>query len=157
MRKHKHKVCLVSSCGGHFMELMQLLPAVVDHDFYIVTEKNIASTESLKQYRHYYLLQQERRNAGFIVKFSINIILSFFYLILERPDIILTTGAGASYPTCRIGKLLKKKIIYVESFAKLNSSSVTGKMVYQFADYFLVQWEEMKQVYPKAIYHGTVY
>ena len=54
-------------------------------------------------------------------------------------------------------KMLGKKIIYVESFAKLNNKSVTGEMVYPFADYFFVQWKEMKRVYPKAIYHGTVY
>lgn len=153
----KNKICLVSSCGGHFMELMQLLPAVKDREFYIVTEKNVASAEILKKYRHYSLLQQERKNVDFVFKFAINIALSIFYLLKERPDIILTTGAGASYPTCRIGKLLGKKVIYVESFAKLNDRSVTGGMVYPFADYFLVQWEEMKKVYPKAIYHGTVY
>lgn len=157
METHKSKICLVSSCGGHFMELMQLLPTVEGMDFYIVTEKNVASAGIVSKYRHHYLLQQERRNASFILKFAVNIVLSFVYLLKEQPDIILTTGAGASYPTCRIGKLLGKKIIYVESFAKLNSSSVTGRMVYPFADCFLVQWEEMKKVYPKALYHGTVY
>lgn len=53
--------------------------------------------------------------------------------------------------------MLGKKIVYVESFAKHDNKSVTGEMVYPFADYFFVQWEEMKRVYPKAIYHGTVY
>lgn len=48
-------------------------------------------------------------------------------------------------------------MIYIESFAKLNNKSVTGKMVYPFADYFLVQWPEMKEIYPNALYHGTVY
>lgn len=75
----------------------------------------------------------------------------------ENPSLIITTGAGASYPTCRWGKLLGKKVIYIESFAKLNNKSVTGKMVYPFADYFLVQWPEMKEIYPNALYHGTVY
>ena len=139
------------------MELMQLLPAVEGLDFYIVTEKNISSAGMLKKYRHHYLLQQERRTAGFVLKFAANILLSFFYLLMERPDTILTTGAGASYPTCRLGKWLGKRIVYVESFAKLDGSSVTGRMVYPFADCFLVQWEEMKKVYPKALYHGTVY
>ena len=54
----KKKICLVSSCGGHFMELMQLLPAVKDNDFYIVTEKNVASMAIVEKYKHYYLVQQ---------------------------------------------------------------------------------------------------
>lgn len=139
------------------MELMQLLPAVKDRDFYIVTEKNIASKVIVEKYRHHYLVQQERGNISFIFKFTYNIIASFFFLLKERPAVIVTTGAGASYPTCKIGKMLGKKIIYIESFAKVDSPSVTGKMIYPFADYFFVQWEEMKKVYPNAIYHGTVY
>lgn len=157
MNKKKPKICLISSCGGHFMELIQLLPAVKDSNFYIITEYNSASIGIVKKYHHYYLLQQERKNVSFILKFAINILLSIGYLIKERPDIILTTGAGASYPTCRIGKILGKKIIYVESFAKLKESSVTGKLVYPFADYFFIQWPEMKKVYPRSIYCGTVY
>ena len=153
----KKKICLVSSCGGHFMELMQLLPAVKEQDFYIVTEKNIASKAIVEKYRHYYLVQQERKSLSFLFKFAYNIIASFLYLIKENPSIIITTGAGASYPTCKLGKLLGKKVISVESFAKLDDKSVTGEMVYPCADYFVVQWEEMKRVYPNALYHGTVY
>ena len=52
---------------------------------------------------------------------------------------------------------MRKKIIYIESFAKLKNESVTGRMVYRFADKFFVQWPEMLMVYPKAEYHGTVY
>lgn len=151
------KICFVSSCGGHFMEMIQLLPVAQGYDFYIVTEKNVASADILKKYRHYLLLQQERKGIMFLFRFFFNIMMSFFYLLIERPTTIITTGAGASYPTCRLGKWMGCKIIYVESFAKLNSTSLTGKMVYPFADYFFVQWEEMKSVYPNAIYKGQVY
>lgn len=103
------KICLVSSCGGHFMELMQILPAVKDYDFYIVTERNVASKINVEKYRHYYLLQQERKNLSFIFKFTFNFIISLVYVLRENPSLIITTGAGASYPTCRWGKLLGKK------------------------------------------------
>ena len=83
--------------------------------------------------------------------------MSFVYFILERPTTVITTGAGASYPTCLFARLFRRRIIYVESFAKLDSESVTGKMVYPFANYFFVQWPEMRKVYPHAIYSGTVY
>lgn len=118
------------------MELMQLLPAVKDKDFYIVTEKNVASKDIVEKYRHHYLVQQERKSFSFLFKFAYNIIASLFFLVKENPNIIITTGAGASYPTCKFGKMLGKKVIYVESFAKLDNKSVTGEMVYPFADYF---------------------
>lgn len=151
------KICLVSSCGGHFMELIQLIPAVKEYDFYILTEKNIASKSILEKYRHYYLIQQERKGIMFIFKFSWNIIKSLCIFLKERPNIIISTGAGASYPTCKIANLFGKKVIYIESFAKLNDKSKTGELVYKFADKFYVQWPEMLKVYPKAKYHGTVY
>lgn len=150
-------ICLVSSCGGHFMELIQLLPAVEKYDFYILTEKNIASKGILSKYRHYYLIQQERKGLTFLFKFALNIIISFCIYLKERPDIIISTGAGASYPTCRIAKLFGKKVIYIESFAKINDKSKTGELIYKFADKFYVQWPEMLKIYPKAEYHGTVY
>lgn len=112
-------ICLVSSCGGHFMELIQLLPAVEKYDFYILTEKNIASKSILNKYRHYYLIQQERKGLRFLFKFALNILISFCIYLKERPDVIISTGAGASYPTCRIAKLFGKKVIYIESFAKI--------------------------------------
>ena len=56
-----------------------------------------------------------------------------------------------------MAKLFGVKVIYVESFAKLTNSSVTGRLAYRIADDFLVQWPEMKKVYPKATYSGTVY
>ncbi len=139
------------------MELMQLLPLVEDKKYYIVTEKNVASTGAVIKHPHHYLVQQERDGIGFVFKFVWNIILSFIYFMIEQPTTIITTGAGASYPTCIFARIFKRRIIYIESFAKLNSESMTGKMVYPFANYFFVQWPEMKKVYPNSVYSGTVY
>ena len=151
------RICLVASGGGHLMELMKLVPAVEGHDFYIVTEKNVASENTIKKYRHYYVLQQERRTWDFVFRFAFNIMASLFYLIKEKPDCIISTGAGAAYPTCRIGKMLGKKVIFVESFCRIKTPTKTAEMVYPFADYFLIQWEELKKFFPKAEYHGKVY
>ena len=54
-------------------------------------------------------------------------------------------------------KIFQKKVIFIESFAKVNSSTLTGKFIYKFADQFYVQWEEMLEVYPNAIYKGGIY
>lgn len=100
---------MVSSTGGHFMELMQLIPALDDINFYIVTEKNPSTVQIVEQYPHYYLIQQQRRGWMFPFKFAYNIIISMIYLLKENPSTIITTGAGASYPTCKWAKILGKK------------------------------------------------
>ena len=50
-----------------------------------------------------------------------------------------------------------KKLIYIESFAKVTSPTETGKLLYKFADQFYVQWKPMLKFYPKAIYLGGIY
>ena len=60
-------------------------------------------------------------------------------------------------PICIYAKLFGKKIIYIESMARINSPSATGKLVYKFADLFIIQWEELRKFYPKAVYGGVIY
>ena len=58
---------------------------------------------------------------------------------------------------CYLGKLLGNKIIYIETFANRHSKTATGKLIYPIADLFIVQWEEMLELYPKAVYGGAIY
>lgn len=78
-------------------------------------------------------------------------------VIVERPDVIITTGVLAMIPLSLLVKLFGGKLIYIESFAKVSSPTETGKFLYRFADQFYVQWEPMKQFYPDAIYLGGIY
>lgn len=75
----------------------------------------------------------------------------------ESPDVLITTGALLAFPFCVIAKIKGTKIIYIESFARVNSGSLTGRLVYPFADLFLVQWKALQQIYPKAIYVGGIF
>lgn len=151
------KICFVASGGGHLMEIMKLVPAVEGNDLYIVTEKNVASEGPISMFRHYYVLQQERRKLNFVFRFFYNIVISFYYLLKEKPDYVISTGAGAAYPTCRWAKLLGIKVIFIESFARSKNRSKTGELMYNKADHFLVQWKDMLKLYPNASYHGSVY
>lgn len=139
------------------MELMQLLPVVDGNDYYILTEKNIASVGALSKHRHHCFLQQERHSFKFPIFFLVNALLSVVYFLRERPTTVVTTGAGVVFPTCILARVFKSRLVYVESFARLDKKSFTGKLVYSMADYFFVQWPEMLEVYPNARYSGTVY
>lgn len=75
----------------------------------------------------------------------------------EKPDIIICTGVLAMIPICLVSKIAGKRLIYIESFAKVTSATLTGKLLYKFADQFYVQWKSMLKVYPKAIYLGGIY
>ena len=80
------------------------------------------------------------------------------YLYLKlRPKVIITTGTHTAGPMCILGKLCGSKIIYIETFANRNRKTATGRLVYPIADLFIVQWEELLKIYPKAVYGGAIY
>ncbi|MEH7384315.1 PssD/Cps14F family polysaccharide biosynthesis glycosyltransferase [Bacillus sp. JJ1521] len=150
-------VLLVSSTGGHFAQLMQIVKTLEEYNISIITEKNKTTDGLEKRYEINFLFQQDRKKLNFLFVFLLNLILSFSYLVKANPKVIISTGAGATLPLLFFGKLLGKKIIFIESFAKIHSPTLTGKIVYKFADKFYVQWESMLQFYPRAIFKGGIY
>jgi UDP-N-acetylglucosamine:LPS N-acetylglucosamine transferase len=50
-----------------------------------------------------------------------------------------------------------KKLVFIESYAKVKTPTLTGKLLYHFADRFYVQWQELLEFYPKAIHVGGIY
>jgi len=154
----RKKVLFISSLGGHLTQLLQLKPLFTDYDYHIITEESIITEDLSKQYKMSFLAYGARNYLfKYIFKFSYNIVKSFLYFLREMPDVIVTTGAHTAVPTCYIAKLFRKKVIFIESFAKTSTPTLSGKLVYPIADLFIVQWEEMKKHYPKAVYGGSIY
>ena len=155
-RKEKIKICFAASTGGHYEQLMMLKPLMEKYDSFVVTEKTEYSAKARNE-KTYFMKQVNRREKDFLLKMLINVFLSIKIFFKEKPDIIICTGALAMIPICLISKMLGKKLIYIESFAKVTSPTETGKLLYKFADQFYVQWKPMLKCYPKAIYLGGIY
>ncbi|MBP1890160.1 UDP-N-acetylglucosamine:LPS N-acetylglucosamine transferase [Clostridium moniliforme] len=154
------KVIFISSTGGHLSELMQLQSIFNKYDYHIITEKNDTNLKLKDKYgdRISYLVYGARNYMlSYMFKFPYNIIKSFFLYLKIRPDVIVTTGAHTAVPMCYIAKLFKKKVIFIETFARVESKSMSGKMINKIADVFLVQHEEMLKVYDNAVYEGELY
>lgn len=75
----------------------------------------------------------------------------------EKPDVVLSTGAMIAFPALLLGKLMGKKIIFIECMFNVDEPTLTGKLAYRFADLFIVQWEEILQIYPNAVMGGRVF
>ena len=150
------KVCFTASSGGHLEEITCLFPIAEENESFLITEKS-GEIKSAWGNSTYYLRQISRKEPLFLFHFIKLFFQSFKILKKEKPDCIISTGALMTYPVCVIGKLRKCKIIYIESFARVDDASLTGKLMYPIADLFLVQWEEMKEIYPKAIYAGGIF
>ena len=154
------KILFISSSGGHLSELMQLKKMFTKYEYHIVTEKN-DSTKNLKneyKERISYLVYGTKKNPfKYLFVCIINFIKSFLIFIKQKPDVIVTTGAHTAVIMCYIAKLFRKRVIFIETFANINTKTLAGRLVYPIADTFVVQWEEMKKLYPKAEYWGWIY
>lgn len=153
------RVLFISSTGGHLNELLQLRKTMVKYDSYLITEKT-KSTEGLKKEfgnKLKFVKYGTKSHLSYIYIFPYDCLKSLIYFIKIRPHVIVTTGAHTCVFMCYLAKLFRRKVIYIETFANIYSKSMTGKLIYPIADMFVVQWESMLKLYPKAVYGGWIF
>lgn len=148
------KICLVGSSGGHLTHLMKTSPFWKEHDRFWVTFDKADANNILKSEKVYHCYFPTNRSIKNLIR---NTFLAIKVLKKENPDLIISSGAAVAIPFFWIGKLMGKKLVYIEVFDRMNKPTVTGKMVYPVTDLFVVQWEDMKKVYPKAKNMGSIF
>ena len=150
-------VIFVASSGGHLNEILKLEKLFCKYNYLLVTEKTDLTLQLNDKYNMKYLNYGPNKN---IFKYIFNIIsntVKCFKIVRKfKPDTVVSTGAQVGGIMCLICKLYKAKVIYIESIAKVDSLSVTGKNIYRFADKFYCQWESLAQKYTKAEYIGRL-
>ena len=152
----KLRVAFAASSGGHLEQLLRLKPLMERYDSFIVTERagydvSVPGVDTL------YLHQVNRQEAGFIPFMLLNLLGSIKIMLARRPQVVICTGVLAMIPLCLLAKLTGGTLVYIESFAKVSSPTLSGKLLYRFADRFYVQWETMREFYPKAVCLGGIY
>ena len=145
------KICLVGSSGGHLTHLYLLEDWWKKHDRFWVTFEKQDAKSILKDEKKYWCFFPTNRNIKNLIK---NTFLAIKVLIKEKPDIIVSSGAAVAVPFFYIGKLMGKKVVYIEVYDRVSTATLTGRLVYPITDAVIVQWEEQKKLYPKAINLG---
>ena len=151
---HSLKVCLVGSSGGHLAHLHMLEPFWKDKDRFWVTFNKEDARSLLKDEHVYHCYYPTNRNLKNLIR---NTAVAWKVLRKEKPDLIISSGAAVAVPFFYLGKLFGAKLIYIEVFDRIDKPTMTGKLVYPIVDKFIVQWEEMRKVYPKAINLGSIF
>lgn len=141
------KVCLVGSSGGHLTHLYLLEEFWKNKERFWVTFEKEDSISLLKDEKKYWCYFPTNRNIKNLIK---NTFLAIKILFKEKPDIIISSGAAPAIPFFYIGKIMGKKLIYIEVYDRITSPTLTGKIVYPITDKFILQWEEQKKYYPKG-------
>lgn len=144
------KICIVSSCGGHLTEVRVLQPLYENYEHFYVLNDRVSLPEDMKG-RTYFIRHSERDWLFFI-----NLWEAWKILRKERPELILSTGAGPVVPFALVGKLLGVSALFIETFNRVTEPSLSGRIMYYLADRLFYQWKTLERFYPKGIYGGPL-
>ena len=155
MKRTSPKICLACSAGGHLRELQLAIGSIPEEwNCYWLTLRTTSTKAFLKDKEHVFLCNFQPAKKWTLV---INCLQALFWLLVKRPDVIITTGAGVTVPTVYFAKkILKTKVIFINSAADVTTPSRTPVWIEKYADLFLVQWQELQQHFPNAIYCGVL-
>ncbi len=148
------KICLAGSSGGHLSHLYMLKPFWSKHERFWVTFDKEDARSLLKDERMITCYHPTNRSLKGLI---INTAVAWRVLKRERPDLIISSGAAAAVPFFYLGKLFGAKTVYIEIFDRIDRSTLSGKLAYLVADKFIVQWEDMKKIYPRAVNLGSIF
>lgn len=148
------KVGFITSKGGHLFQLYKINSIFKKADRFWVSFTGKDTSHYLRKERRYFAFYPESRNMPNAVR---NFFLAFKILKKENPSFLISTGAGIAVPFFIVGKFFyKTKLIYVEPYDFVSHPSLTGRILYNFVDLFLVQHNQQLKWYPKAKYWGSI-
>jgi len=136
---NRRKVLAVASSGGHWTQLLRVMPALTSFEVVFVTV--------LKSYRaevpgnRFYLVNDANRwNKLRLVTLAIRIA---WIIGKERPEVVLSTGAAPGYFALLFGRLFGAKTIWIDSITNIERLSMAGSLVGRHADLWLTQWPHL--------------
>lgn len=150
------KVCLAASGGGHVRQLLDLSAAWSVHDHYFVTEDTALGRSIAADHRTHFVahvaLGQARLGAPFKMALAglRNFFQSLWITFRERPDIVISTGAGSVYFAVVWARLLGAQIVVIDSFARFDGLSAFARLAAPWAHHKVVQSQALKAFWPDA-------
>ncbi|KAM5162157.1 UDP-N-acetylglucosamine transferase subunit ALG14 [Callospermophilus lateralis] len=175
---------VVAGSGGHTTEILRLvgsLSSAYSPRHYVIADTDEMSSNKIKSferdqanrdcstmYPQYYIHQiprsREVQQSWFSTVFTTlhSMWVSFPLILQVKPDLVLCNGPGTCIPICISALLLgilgvkKVIIVYVESICRVETLSLSGKILFHLSDHFIVQWPTLKEKYPKSVYLGRI-
>jgi len=146
------KIALITSRGGHLFQLYQLKPWWQKFPHFWVTATGQDVDSLLKNEKVYYGHFPEQRHLINAVK---NLILAIKILFKEKPQVLVSCGAGIAPPFFLIGKIFGLKLIYLEPIDFIAYPTLTGRLLYRLVDLFLIQDPKQKKFFPESHFWGS--
>ncbi|XP_078574875.1 UDP-N-acetylglucosamine transferase subunit ALG14-like isoform X1 [Branchiostoma floridae x Branchiostoma japonicum] len=174
------RTLVVVGSGGHTTEVLRLMSGLSDTyspRYYIIAETDQMSEEKVHRFERekhpgkkgVYEIQKVPRSREVAQSWMSTVfttlyatLYSFPMVFRISPDLILCNGPGTCIPPCAAGLLMtylglkKVSLVYVESICRVETLSLSARLLYYLADHLLVQWPQLQQKFPRTTYIGRV-
>lgn len=147
------KVFLVCSSGGHLAQLYRLRPWWQEQPRLWVTFPGAQSESLLAGERVIHAFHPTTRNGLNALR---NLYLAIRLICSERPDLIVSDGAGVAFPFFLAGWVLRVHTVYLEVYGRISQPTLTGRLCYPLSELFLLQWPEQAKSYPRGHLIGSL-
>jgi UDP-N-acetylglucosamine:LPS N-acetylglucosamine transferase len=141
------RVMLVCSSGGHLAQLHRLRPWWQKNDRVWVTFPSAQAASLLRGEHVEFAFHPTTRNAVNALR---NLRLAFRLIRAERPDVVISDGAGVAFPFFLASRMLSVRTVYLEVYGRISGGTLTGRLCYPLSDLFLLQWPEQARSYPRG-------
>ncbi len=149
-----HRVLIVCSSGGHLAQLHCLEAWWKQHERVWVTFDKPDAVSLLAGERVIFGHHPTNRNVKNALK---NAALALRVIYREKPELIVSNGAGIAVPFFYIGKLIFGcKTVYIEVYDRIDSPTLTARLIAPVLDKMVIQWEDQRAFYPDAEFLGAV-
>jgi beta-1,4-N-acetylglucosaminyltransferase len=159
------KTLIVLGSGGHTTEML-MLTKHLDPKHYFPIEYCKASTDTTSSMRLnrgdvvvHNIPRSREVGQSYVTSIltSLHALIYAFLLVARvRPQLIICNGPGTAMPICVAGLFFRilgyceSQVVFVESYCRVETLSLTGKLLYLWADVFVVHWEELHRRYPNS-------
>ena len=128
-RRFTGRIALAGSGGGHIRQVLDLKPLWQGEDAFIITEdtvlgRSLAQDHDVEFVEHYAIGQARLgAPAKMLAGAARNFLQSFRILARRRPDVLISTGAGATFFAVVLARLFGAKIVVIDSMARVDAPS----------------------------------
>jgi UDP-N-acetylglucosamine:LPS N-acetylglucosamine transferase len=135
----RNKVLAVASSGGHWTQLLRVVPALSSFEIVFVTVLQSYRSQ-MPENRFYFVNDANRWNKLRLITLAIRVA---WIIGKERPDVVVSTGAAPGYFALLFGRLFGAKTIWIDSITNIERLSMSGSLVGRHADLWLTQWPHL--------------
>jgi beta-1,4-N-acetylglucosaminyltransferase len=152
--EQKAELLLVCSTGGHLWQMLALKGAWEPFSRVWVTFDKSDARSLLQDEDVVFAHGPTNRSVKNLLR---NLGLAWRVIRRVRPTVVLTTGAGVAVPFAWIARLRGARVVYVESFTRIDRPSLSCRLIAPAANRIYAQWPELVGAVPRARFIGNVF